>query len=1533
MQSKIYILSVFLLCSWFSNAYSNAIDLSNSNELSSCLPAPPPPSNDTPCSAQDIELTDACNFTETSLSEATPSGISAPSCGNYNNHNDIWFKTTTNDLGFVIVKINSVALSMNIAVYKGACDALEEVACVTGNQINIDDLTPNTDIWIRLWEDNNIQNTFSICVFANTIENDTPCSAMTVNLTNECNFIQTSFVTATPSGVPAPSCGSYNNQKDIWFKTTSGSLERLMVETESDGLNIKIALYEGTCEDLTEISCDDWHMAYTTIEAGTDVWIRVWEENNQSGFFKICIYEPEISRPENYTPYKAKELNVYNDCHPILGTTLYALPSQVNPPSCSTGAFDYNDVWFKADVPPSGHLTINIQEQGMTAAGVTIYKGNCNNLTEKMCFENQNEIPSPINITPNANLDNQTIYIRIWNVASSGAGSFKICAYEEPPLEVVTGIFSSEQLVEMLVNGCLQADNIQYDGDERAIGYFTNGMNDLRMKSGLVMASGHVQRLLGENNHDANLNYISNHPNIVADLKTVIGEDIVKDASILEFDFIPSTSHTEFSFVFSSEEYPEFVGQYNDVFAFFISGPGINGVYSNNADNIAVVPNTNTPITINSINNTTNSNYYVGNTAGDFPFYMNGGGVTFPLKAVMDDLIPCETYHIVFAIADAGDASYNSYVFFEENSFTSGGRVAMNNVSTVGQVNQIYEGCSNHYVFSRLDNSEFALLDTAWIYLSIGGTATPEIDYTPIEDTLMLLPGMYSDTVEYKAILDELDEDDEYIVFTLSNGCPCNLELNSDTIWIKNNYNIEASITDNILICRDSSITINTTVNPNLDSVLLQYEWNTQDTTPSITNIAPPETTTYKVTITNRCKEQEMLETTVYVIPYIDPRFSLAKDTICVGEPLPIDFIGSCTDSADFVWNFETGIPNTSTVSGPHSVQWFETGYKTISLKIDDNGCTASYVESVYLKKYDDLKLMPSSTNLTCAGSCDGTATVTSAITGVYSYLWDDGQVTSTAVNLCPRNYKVTVTNMFGCMDTTHTSVVSPTPITTIVESDSVQCFGSNEGKARVAVDGGILPYEYHWSNGSSSSENNFLYAGIYQVTVSDANGCQKVDQVEVFQPDAIAISVYANTEAPQDIWSCIGDTVVVTAAVTGGSSPYQFLWNDGQTTDTIVISAVETRSYSLQVKDQHNCVSQVEEFPINIYPPLSIAPSVSFDDHTICLGDNINLSVLPEGGNGQYTIELITNSGVEEVGSSILITPSVSQTYTIKLSDNCNTPSVTQDINVTVNTVPSASFTSDVTEACTPTYIHLTENTEDDDCDYQWIVSNGSSSFSSFDKDASFLLNQSGFFNVKLVKTNHWGCKTSVIKNDYINLLPKPTALFSYSQDNQSANTLNTTFYFQNDSRNSSLFYWAFNESDSSRLENPTYRFPALPGEYMVNLRAENDFGCYDTISQVITIEEYPTLFVPTAFTPNKDGLNDEFKVLGRGLLKKDFSLKIYDRWGHLIKEINTPEGQWNGTDGKGNQMPIGTYYWKLSYTNANNIAIKRSGEINLLR
>lgn len=197
--------------------------------------------------------------------------------------------------------------------------------------------------------------------------------------------------------------------------------------------------------------------------------------------------------------------------------------------------------------------------------------------------------------------------------------------------------------------------------------YLNNTIGSFGIDTGIIIASGNISGAMGPNNSSGLTTVITGN-SLINDpqLQSLVSGANLNDCAILEFDFTPLTDTViACKFVFGSEEYPEYVNTaYNDVFGFFITGPMPQGGWFQ-SQNLAVIPNTNTPICIDSVNHLINTQYYISNTGGALLQY---DGYTVPIT-LSQVVIPGQTYHFKVGVADRGDYSYDSGVFLKIKSF------------------------------------------------------------------------------------------------------------------------------------------------------------------------------------------------------------------------------------------------------------------------------------------------------------------------------------------------------------------------------------------------------------------------------------------------------------------------------------------------------------------------------------------------------------------------------------------------------------------------------------------------------------------------------------------------------------------------------------------------------------------------------------------------------------------------------------------------------------------------------------------------
>jgi gliding motility-associated-like protein len=182
------------------------------------------------------------------------------------------------------------------------------------------------------------------------------------------------------------------------------------------------------------------------------------------------------------------------------------------------------------------------------------------------------------------------------------------------------------------------------------------------------------------------------------------------------------------------------------------------------------------------------------------------------------------------------------------------------------------------------------------------------------------------------------------------------------------------------------------------------------------------------------------------------------------------------------------------------------------------------------------------------------------------------------------------------------------------------------------------------------------------------------------------------------------------------------------------------------------------------------------------------------------------------------------------------------------------------------------------------------------------------GKYDVRLVVTNNFGCKDTALVKDYIDAIPYPEA--SFYPDTTILIMPDTTIQLVNTSRYYTIWHWAFGNGTTGRERNPVAIYPDS-GTFKIMLLAENQLGCVDTAYVTIRVFEQETFFMPTAFTPDGDNLNEAFSPKGRGI--KDYEMTIFDRWGQVLFRTKSLKYGWDGRDRLGDPVKPGIYAYKV--------------------
>ncbi len=549
----------------------------------------------------------------------------------------------------------------------------------------------------------------------------------------------------------------------------------------------------------------------------------------------------------------------------------------------------------------------------------------------------------------------------------------------------VTGNNVANQLVQDLVgfgvtfsNATLDCGPNSQNPTDYGSGIFTVTTSNLGLDSGIILTSGTAATsgtATGANGGSALFASTAVWPFATAatsgdpDLTQLIG-GATRDRCVLEFDFVTIGDSVKFNYVFGSEEYTSYTcSSFNDVFGFFLSGPGITGPYSNNSKNLALVPGSTTcPVAIstifcpNSPGCCQTTNYCFGNTPGCGAFnatnntcayfVCNGStsnpgtsvtynGFTTVLRAE-SQVIPCSTYHIKLAIADKADQVLDSGVFLQAGSFSSNVvDVTLNTgLTSSNGTPVIVEGCDTAFIkVTRKIVNGVANADT--LNILVQGTATPIIDYGPAVPGQITFTANATDTmrqISLSAIADGITEGTETIKIYVLSGCAL-LPIDSLIIEVKDQLDFNLTNPD-VAICLGQSV--NTTGTTDLG---INFQWtpggSVADPTQFLTTITPTAVGVQTYILTGTAPGcptiSDQFTITTDPVPSISPMPDLE---VCEGKTVDITAYVNPPFNYNYNWNPSSGLTNingtTATFNGT------QTQNITFTATSPNAGCTSS---------------------------------------------------------------------------------------------------------------------------------------------------------------------------------------------------------------------------------------------------------------------------------------------------------------------------------------------------------------------------------------------------------------------------------------------------------------------------------------------------------------------------------------------------------------------------------------------------------------
>jgi gliding motility-associated-like protein len=611
---------------------------------------------------------------------------------------------------------------------------------------------------------------------------------------------------------------------------------------------------------------------------------------------------------------------------------------------------------------------------------------------------------------------------------------------------------------------------------------------------------------------------------------------------------------------------------------------------------------------------------------------------------------------------------------------------------------------------------------------------------------------------------------------------------------------------------------------------------------------------------------------------------------------------------------------NTTPVQTTNPATGLAAGNYTVTVT-DQNGCSATRDTSVLQPELIVVDTVAQD-SVSCFGANDGLAYVgATGGTGIITYLWDTNtgsQTSDTASSLSSGSYAVILTDENGCFIDTNVTVLEPNLLVIdTTTQDSVSCSGTNDGGAYVAVSGGNGIYTYLWSDGQITDTASNIIAGTYQVTITDQMLCSIDTSVTVLEPTPLLVDTTS-----QDSVLCNGSSNgAAYVGVVGGNGSYNYQWSNGQTTDTA--SNVIAGTYQVTITDQLLCSIDTN---VTVLEPDTFAVDTLSIVNPYCSSSNdASINLIITGGTNPYNFNWSDMSGNfsstnQDIDSLLAGTYYVLVTDTNGCTAN-DTVTLIPGLEILANAGPedtlvcfgdSLTLTGSISGANNPLISwNLLGSAVSSNSTLNYTFNDSTSTIYDFVfvvSEQTCTVQDSIKVTVAPLPIVDAGNDVVIGFGDPFTLGGSPTGPINSSY----IWTPLTNFYYEADSIN----------------ENPEIEVNSSE-VYLVYVTDSN--GCKN--NDTIKVNLVPNIVVPSAFSPNGDGINDSWII--QNLEQFDnTSVRVYNRWGSLVYDRDmVGKENWKGNGNNSKSMPVGTYYFIIEYDGFDGQKNNITGPITIIR
>ena len=446
----------------------------------------------------------------------------------------------------------------------------------------------------------------------------------------------------------------------------------------------------------------------------------------------------------------------------------------------------------------------------------------------------------------------------------------------------------------------------------------------------------------------------------------------------------------------------------------------------------------------------------------------------------------------------------------------------------------------------------------------------------------------------------------------------CNHELQHEIFQPSTSIFVESQITD--VKCYGEN-TGEVELNIQGGTAPFQISWSNGQTTSQVFNLSADDYT-YTVLDANLCTFSNVI-TVDQPLQTLDVQ-STVSEVLCHGETSGSIMLSTEGGTSPYSYSWSNSIYQLSVISSylnnfPAEDYIFQV--------TDSQGCTN--IDTVSIPEPELITANFSITHVMCKG--DSTGEITSNIGGgvlPYSFVWTNGEISSDLLFIPAGNYALDITDGNNCNIIEQVQIVEPeSALMSTYDITPVTCHGGQNGSVNSFISGGTSPYNYEWSSQDTVNLIANLTGGVYELTITDNNGCLKVDSIEVPQPNPIVLNEII--QAP----SCYGfSDGIIDIEPEGGTPPFQYTWFDSNfalASQNQDLENVHEDVYQLEILDSNLCFF---ELFVEVNQPDSLTLEYVLNS-TPCHGDSTGMiELLVSGGNPEYTFLWSNGSNFQNI-------------------------------------------------------------------------------------------------------------------------------------------------------------------------------------------------------------------------------------------------------------------------------------------------------------